>query len=109
MRDAGIDMLQRFHFAIVNVNAMRGDHFRFEQSLLFDIRYDRHALFVAHGLHFKSGLGDVNMQRHIEFFGEVGTSAQDLRCGGVGCVWRNRRDDQRVAFPLLDEFARHGY
>ena len=101
-------MLQCADLACINVNAVRGNDLGFEQAQFLDVWNDRHALFFAHVLNFKGSFRDVNVQRHIEFFGEVYASADNFRVGGVGGMWSNGGHNQRMSLPLFDELARIG-
>ena len=100
-------MQECYYFADINMNTVRGDDLGFEHALLFDVWHNGHALFFSHGFDFKRGFRNMNMQRHIEFFCNVGAGSQDLWRSGVRRVRRNRRDNEGMAFPFLDEFTRH--
>jgi len=64
------------YFTGINVNAMRGDDFGFQQALLFDVRHHRHPVLAAHIFNFKGGLCDVNMQGYVEFHGKLAASCR---------------------------------
>src|SRR6185436_1018656 len=49
---------------------------------------------AARVVHFLRGLGEVDVQRHVELDGELRALAEDLRRAGVGRVRRRRRHDQ---------------
>jgi hypothetical protein len=106
MRHACPNPQHRAHLAQVDVDAMRGDDLGLEQSLLFDVRDDRHTLLVAHVLAFEPCLGQVRVQRHIKFHGQISSGAQDFVGAGVGSMRRDRGDDQRMVLPAFDKAAR---
>ena len=106
MRHARARISQRADFAHVYMHTMRGDNFGIEKILFFHIRHNGNALRLAHIFHFKSRFCDVNMERHIKFFGEGGRGLQNFWRAGERSVWRNGGGDERVIFPLFDEFAR---
>ncbi len=99
-------MVHGAHLAHVDVDAVRSDDLGFEDALLFHIWHNGHALFVAHGFHFERGFGNVDVQRDVVLFGNIGAGAQDLGRGGVRRVRRNGGDDERMPLPFFDEFAR---
>ena len=75
-------MLKRFHFTDINVDAMRGNDLCFEQSLLFDVRHDGHALFVTHVFHFESGLGNLATEDLVYMLKRSG-----FETGSSACRW----------------------
>ena len=107
MRNASTRMLQRADLTKVHMYAVRSDQFGVEQALFAYIRDDRHAILIAHVFHFEGGLGQMGVERHIEFLCQVSCGAQDLLRAGIWCMRGNRRDDQRMVLPLLNELARH--
>jgi hypothetical protein len=108
VRHAGIGVLQCADFARINVDAMCGNDLGFEQAEFLYVWHNRHALFVAHVFHLEGGLGDMDVKRHVKFFGEIHAGADNFRVGGVGGMRCNGRDDERMSLPLFDEFARVG-
>ena len=104
MGDAGVGMLDGAHFAFVNVDAVSGDHFGVKDAALLDIGDDGHPEFLADRLDFAGCFGQVNVEWHVILDGQVRTGLQDLIGAGIGCVGGNCWDDQRVAFPGLNEF-----
>ncbi len=88
------------------MDTMRGDEFRFEQSLLLHIRNDGHAIFVAHVFHFKKCLGQMGVKRDVEFLGKIGGFTEDLSGASIRRVRGNRGDDKRMILPLLDILTR---
>ena len=53
MGNAGMGMEQGAHFSIIDLNTMRSQDFRFQQTLFLHLGHNRHTLFAAHVLHFK--------------------------------------------------------
>ena len=75
VRHARAGVQQRAHLAQVDMHTMCCDDLGFEQSLLLDIRDDRHALLVAHGFTLEGGLRQVGVQWHIELSSQFGGGA----------------------------------
>ena len=79
-----------------------------EDALLLDVGDHRHAVFRLAVSPLPGGLGQVDVQGHIELDGQGGAGAQDLGGAGVGRVRRDRGHDQRVVLSSLQELARRG-
>jgi hypothetical protein len=82
---------------------MRRQDFRVEQAVLLDPRHDRHAVEAPRIIYFLGRFGEMDVERHVEFDGELRARAKDVRRAGVGRVRRGRGDDQRMPTPPLDE------
>ncbi len=101
-----VGVLQCADLTGIDMHAMRGDDLGFEQAEFLHVWHDRHPLFLARVFHLEGGLGNMDMQRHIEFLGEIHARADDLGVGGIRRVRRNGGDDERMTLPLFDELTR---
>jgi hypothetical protein len=94
--------------ASIDVNAVRRNDLGLEESALFGPGDDGHPVGLAPLLDLVSGLGQVNVQRHIVFEGEIHRGTNDIGCTGVRSMRRHRGYDQRVTSPVADELLRRG-
>ena len=104
---AGVVALQDSDLAFVHMNAMRGHDLDVEDAVLFDVGDDRRAVFHPAVAHLQGGLGQVDLQGRIELSRQVRAGAQDLRGAGERRMRRDRRHDQRMTLPGLQERAGH--
>ncbi len=58
---------ERAHLARIDVHAVGRDDLCFQQTLLLDVGDDRHALLGTHVFDFIGSLGNVRVERYIEF------------------------------------------
>ena len=64
--------------------------------MFFNIRYDRHTIFAAHVFDFERRFRDMDVQRHVEFLGGLGSLMQDFPvwlCQERAAQWMARSAD----------------
>ena len=103
MGDGRVAIVQDVHLVLVDVDAVRRQHFRVEQPDIFHVRDHGHAEFVQAVLDFQLGLGEVDQQRHVEFARQIDAALERLVGIRIRRVRRDGRRDQRMTAPLFDE------